>query len=221
MSVKGFILKGYLMVTFAICAVPVAGQMGTRQSFFELEPGAGPVFLTGDIGSVGVGGNLGLALRYRVQAHLAIKATLSGGMIFGSDAGTENESRGYKYYTYFGEVTGQLEFWMLKEGRGFSSTGMRSYKPRIRPYIYAGGGPVFYFPVHYHENAEELEEFDPYTIMLAAGAGFLYKINADWLWGFQAGGRLVPSDYLDGFSPPGSNSNDSYYTAQVTLVYRF
>ena len=142
-------------------------------------------------------------------------------MIFGSDAGTENESRGYKYYTYLGEISGQLEFWFLAEGRGFSSQGMRAYKPRVLPYIYAGGGPVIYVPKHYHDDAADLDEFDPYTIMLAAGAGFLYKINAFWLWGFQAGGRLVPSDYLDGLSPSTSQSNDLYFNSQFNLIRRF
>ena len=150
-----------------------------------------------------------------------MKASINGGLIFGNDAGTEFESRGFKYYTYFGELTGQLEFWFLKEGRGFSGQGMRAYKPRVRPYLYAGGGPVIYVPKHYHEDAADLDEFDSYTIMLAAGAGFLYKINADLLMVFHAGCRLVPSDYLDGFSPAISESNDMYFITQFNLVYRF
>jgi hypothetical protein len=210
-----------LLLTLFLLAVPMNGQMFRRQAFFELEFGAGPVFMMADIGNVGKGGNLGISGRYRIQDHLALRANLSGGIIFGNDAGSENESRGYMYYTYFGEMTGQLEFWFLKEGMGFSSQGFRAYKPRVRPFLYAGGGPVIFSPAHYHDDAEDLEEFDSYTIMLAAGVGFLYKVSADWFWGIQAGGRLVPSDYLDGFSPPESESNDMYFTTLINLVYKF
>ncbi len=216
-----FKLRLTLCLIFFALSVQVNGQMFRRQSFFELEFGGGPVIVKSDIGDISMGGNLGAALRYRVQDHLALKASINGGLIFGNDAGTEFESRGFKYYTYFGELTGQLEFWFLKEGRGFSGQGMRAYKPRVRPYLYAGGGPVIYVPKHYHEDAADLDEFDSYTIMLAAGAGFLYKINADLLMGFHAGGRLVPSDYLDGFSPSISESNDMYFITQFNLVYRF
>ena len=216
-----FITRLIIFLIVFVLAVPVQGQMFKRQSFFELEFGAGPVFLMGDIGNISMGGNLGAALRYRLHDHLALKAALNGGIVFGNDAGTDNESRGYKFYSYFGELTGQLEFWFLKEGMGFSGQGMRAYKPRVRPYIYAGGGPVFYFPNHYHEDAADLDEFDHYTFMLTAGVGFLFKISADWFWGFQAGGRLAPTDYLDGFSPSTSESNDIYFSSQFNLVYRF
>ena len=189
MTTNHFIPRPTLLLILFIFSVPVSGQMFRKQSFFELEFGAGPVFLMADIGNVGIGGNLGIAGRYRLQDHLALRANLNGGIVFGNDAGTENESRGYKYYTYFGELTGQLEYWFLEEGRGFSSQGFRAYKPRVRPFIYAGGGPLLFKPNHYHEDADELEEFDSYAIILVAGAGFLYKVNADIYWGFQAGGR--------------------------------
>jgi hypothetical protein len=211
---------GICLIVFMI-SIPMYSQMFRKESFLELEFGLGPNFMTADIGDLGKGGNLGVALRYRVQDHLALRAVLNGGLILGNDAGTDNDSRGYKYYTYFGELTGQLEFWFLKEGRGFSSQGMRAYKPLVQPYVYAGGGPVYFIPNHYHEDAAELDSFDPFTIMLAGGVGFLFKVNHDFLWGFQAGARITPTDYLDGYSPSTSESNDMYFSSQFNLVYRF
>ena len=196
-------------------------QMFRKETALELEFGAGPMVVMADIDNVGKGGDLGVALRYRVQDHLALRAALSGGMFFGNDGGTDNAARGYKYFTYFGEVTGQLEYWFLKEGRGISGQGFRSYKPKVRPYVYAGGGPVVFFPTHYHENADPLDEFDPYTILLTGGAGFTVKLSRNWFWGFQAGARIVPTDYLDGFSPASSASNDMYYSTQLNMIYRF
>jgi len=212
------------LITFLVLtqiSISVQGQSRKRVTMFELEFGLGPTFLKGDIGNLSIGGNLGVAGRYRVNQHLALRASLMGNIVFGSDDGSNAETSGFKYYSIIAELTGQLEYWFLEEGRGFSSQGMRAYKPRVRPYLYAGGGPVFFSPFHYHDDAEDLEEFDRYTIMLAAGAGFLYKVNADWLWGIQAGGRLVPSDYLDGSSPASSTSDDNYFYAQFNLVHRF
>ena len=139
----------------------------------------------------------------------------------GSDAGTENESRGMEYYTIMVEMTGQIEFYLLKEGRGSGRGGHMGYKPRIRPYLFAGGGPLLFYPTHTHENAEELPAFNRYTVILLGGAGFLYRVDANIFWGFQVGGRLTTTDFLDGFSPASSVSNDTYYTAQILMVYRF
>jgi hypothetical protein len=56
---------------------------------------------------------------------------------------------------------------------------------------------------------------------MLGGAGFLYRVDNDYFWGIQVGGRFTTTDFLDGFSPASSKSNDTYYTAQVLLVYRF
>jgi hypothetical protein len=216
-----FLAGIYSLLLLFLCSTAAEGQMFRKQTASELEFGAGPVFILSDIGDVGKGGDLGVAFRYRVMDRLALRAALSGGILFGNDAGSENDSRGYKYYAYFGELSGQLELWFLKEGRGFSSQGMRAYKPRVRPYLFAGGGPVFFYPTHYHENADPLEDFNSYTIMLLGGVGALYKISHDWQWGIQVGARIIPSDYLDGFSPADSKANDMYFSSQINLVRRF
>ena len=121
-----------------------------------------------------------------LDAHFAIKANVNLGLIFGED----NTERGMKYYTFLIEPIGQIEYFFLSEGRGFGSTSHMRYKPIIRPYLYAGGGPLFFFPSHYHEDAVELESFSNYTLILVGGIGLRHRINADWFWGFQVGGRL-------------------------------
>ena len=50
-----------------------------------------------------------------------------------------------QYYTFMGEMTGQIEFYILEEGRGSGKSGHMGYKPRVRPYLYAGEagqGPI-------------------------------------------------------------------------------
>jgi hypothetical protein len=95
------------------------------------------------------------------------------------------------------------------------------YKPIIRPYVYAGGGPLFFFPSHYHEDAVELEDFSNYTLILLGGIGLRHRINATWFWGFQVGGRLSTNDYLDGYAPKASKAKDAYVLSQFYLTYRF
>ncbi len=196
-------------------------QIGGRKIFFEMQFGVGPTIMFTDIGNVGYGGNVEVTGKYRLHPQLALKASLGGALGLGSDAGTENEDRGMEYYTIMAELTGQIEYYILKEGRGYGKGGHMGYKPRVRPYLYAGGGPLFFFPAHIHNNAEELPDFNRYTVILVGGAGFLYRVNADVFWGFQFGGRFTTTDYLEGFSPSSSTTNDNYISAQILLAYRF
>ena len=194
--------SAFLLVFFFGHAV--FGQIGGRQSFFELQFGAGPTFMLADIGGMGYGGNLEVTGKYRVQQHIALKASLAGIFATGSDAGGTGETQGMQYYTILAELTGQIEFYILKEGKGYGKGGHVGYRPRVRPYLYAGGGPTFFFPSHIHDNAEPLPEFNNYTVILIGGAGFLYRVNADIFWGMQVGPRITTTDFLDGYSPASS-----------------
>jgi hypothetical protein len=210
--------KKFLIVTaFLLLTVPVFSQMGKRVKLTEFQFGVGPAFLFGDIGDLGIGGNVAFGLRRMLDAHFAIKVNVNTGLIFGED----NTERGMKYYTFLVELTGQIEYFFLTEGRGFGSTKHMRYKPIIRPYLFAGGGPLFFFPTHYQEEDAELDNFSNYTLILVGGIGMRHRINADWFWGFQVGGRLSTNDYLDGYSPKASQSNDAYIMSQFFLSYRF
>jgi hypothetical protein len=209
--------KFLIVAAFLVLSVPVFSQMGKRVKLTEFQFGAGPAFLLGDIGDLGIGGNVAFGLRRRLDAHFAVKANVNAGLIFGED----NTERGMKYYTFLVEPTGQIEYFFLVEGRGFGSTRHMRYKPIIRPYLYAGGGPLFFFPTHYHDEAAEPDNFERYTLILMGGIGFVHRINADWYWGFQVGGRLSTNDYLDGYAPKASQTNDAYIMSQFFLSYRF
>jgi hypothetical protein len=191
----------------------VFGQIGGRQAFFELQFGAGPTFMLTDVGGTGYGGNLEVTGKYRLHQHIALKASLGG--VFGTGS---NE---IQYYTILAELTGQVEFYILKEGKGYGKGGHVGYKPRVRPYLYAGGGPTFFFPSHIQDNAQPLPDFNHYTVILVGGAGFLYRVNADIFWGMQVGPRITTTDFLDGYAPETSSGHDNYISAQVLLLYRF
>jgi hypothetical protein len=208
----------YLIITaLLLLSVPVSSQMGKRVKLTEFQFGAGPAFLLGDIGDLGIGGNFSLGVRRMLDAHFAVNANVNIGLVFGE----ENTKQGMKYYTFLLETTGRIEYFFLEAGRGFGATKHMRYKPVIRPYLYAGGGPLFFFPTHYHEDAAELENFNRYTLILLGGMGLRHRINADWFWGFQVGGRLSTNDYLEGYSPDASNTNDVYILSQFFLSYRF
>jgi hypothetical protein len=210
--------KKFLIITaFMMLSVPLFSQMGKRVKLTEFQFGTGPAFLFGDIGDLGIGGNLAFGVRRMLDAHFAVKANVNLGLFFGED----NTDGGMKYYTFLIEPTGQIEYFFLKEGRGFGSTRHMRYKPIMRPYLYAGGGPMFFYPTHYHDDAAEFDNFQRYTLILVGGVGLRHRINADWFWGFQVGGRLSTNDYLDGYSPRASDANDAYIMTQFFLSHRF
>ena len=206
-----------IIATCLLLSLPAYSQMGKRVKLTEFQFGAGPAFLFGDIGDLGIGGNFALGARRMLDAHFAVKANVNLGLLFGED----NTEREMKYYTFLIEPTGQIEYFFLTEGRGFGSTRHMRYKPVFRPYLYAGGGPLFFFPTHYHDDAVELEEFNRFTLILVGGIGLRHRVNADWFWGFQVGGRLSTNDYLDGYSPRASMTNDVYLMTQFFLSHRF
>ena len=208
----------YLIITvLLLLSVPAFSQMGKRVKLTEFQFGIGPAFLFGDIGDLGIGGNFSMGVRRMLDAHFAVNASVDIGLIFGED----NPTKGMKYYTFLIEPTGRIEYFFLEAGRGFGATKLMRYKPVIRPYIYAGGGPLFFFPTHYNEDAAELEHFNRYTLILLGGLGLRHRINATWFWGFQVGGRLSTNDYLDGYSPNASTANDFYIMTQFFLSHRF
>ena len=65
------------------------------------------------------------------------------------------------------------------------------------------------------------DQLDLVGTKYGCGIGVRHRINADWFWGFQVGGRLSTNDYLDGYSPKASTSNDAYIMTQFFLSYRF
>ncbi len=209
------------LFTFVVLNSGLFAQMGSRQTFFELQFGAGPTFMLTDIGNPGYGLNLEVTGKYRLHPHIALKAGLGGALGFGTDQTTGQEDFWMEYYSILTELTGQIEFYLLKEGRGYGRGGMMGYKPRVRPYLYAGGGPMLYFPAHTHDNAEELPDFSRFTVILVGGAGFRYRVNADLFWGMQVGVRMTTTDFLEGYSPDDSPGNDNYISMQALLVHRF
>ena len=122
---SALILLFFLFSFHVISFHALYGQIGKRQSFFEIQFGAGPTFMQTDIGDMGYGGNIEVTGKYRVHQHIALKASVCGGLGMGTDKGTENDARGMSYYTILAELTGQIEIYILKEGRGYGKGGKR------------------------------------------------------------------------------------------------
>ena len=143
------------------------------------------------------------------------------GIAYGDDAGTRNEARGLSYHTLMIESTAQAELFILKQKRGFNRRGNMTWIPRLRPYIFAGGGGICFNP-----SVEDLTPdsngtgFKKIAPVMIGGAGFIYGINREWFLGAELGGRLITTDYLDGYTSSASKSNDLYYIATVNLIYQ-
>lgn len=188
----------------------------------EVMAGAGITTVLGDIGVYGIGPAFNAGFRYRFNNNFSIATSIHPALALGSDANTRNESRGLSYKTFLLEPTVQFEYFFFKERRGFDRMGRLISVPRIRPYLFGGGGGVYFNPKVEGENLSSVStDYSKFTWTVIGGAGFIYTLNKEWLLGAEFGGRYLTVDYLDGYSPSASKANDLYYMASVNLIYRW
>lgn len=229
----------------------VTGMAGYSQRWklirYELVMGAGTTNVFGDIGG-GIDRNnwfgikdirldatrpsFLLALRYKFYQNLAGRFTLFYGMGAGTDAGAVNEYRGYSFTTTIIEPSVVAEYYFISEERRlksaaiYSRRGMINNYSRIGAYVFGGVGGAYFNPkvsgVQPGSPAEWISGYTPVTVVLPAGLGIKYILSETWMVGFELGGRLSLSDFIDGYSADvsGNKALDIYYFTALNAVYR-
>jgi hypothetical protein len=211
-----------------------------RMKRYEAIVGIGTSNYFGDIGGYSKGENaLGLkdislsatrpsiylGARYKVYEPLAVKLNLIFGFLSGSDAGGTNDARNFEFSAFIFEPSVQVEYSFLKE-KGAQSylmmkgKGVTSFRSSISAYVFLGLGGGFFWP-QAKENLVNYElDYNNATLVIPMGLGLKYGLNSKWSIGFELGGRLTTTDYLDGYTSTISESNDVYYFAVINLVYK-
>ncbi len=211
-----------LVIPILIFSASLSAQYRRDRPEMEVMAGAGIATVLGDIGNYGMGPAFSAGFRYRFDNNFSIKTTIHPALAIGSDAGTRNESRGLRYKTFLLEPTLQFEYFFLKERNGFDRMGRLISLPRIRPYLFGGGGGVYFNPeIEGDDLSGVTTDYSKFTWVITGGAGFVYTINKEWLLGAEFGGRFLTADYLDGYSTSASKANDLYYIATVDIIYRW
>ena len=223
----------------------------SAQSSFETGLWGGVSSYNGDLNRDNLYGEIhpaaGLLFRYNFNQRLSARMTLSLSVLKGDDLDMEEDYHiferdpdtgepWYEFETDIHEFSLQAEFNILPFEPGNMET-------RISPYVFAGGGGVYFYPTpwrvsengdlrenpgHDHWAAGEWppgEEGDYSNLALLGLGGLGVKMNLTprLTAGLEWGLRITNSDYLDEVSQrsPYSDETDWYSFGGITLTYRF
>jgi len=170
---------------------------------------------------------LAVGYRYRMYERFAVKANLSYANMCGKDVKSANEGRNYSFTANLFEFNGHVEYHITEEKQmvSYSSMSMRGKLKKmnagINLYVFVGVGGAYFKP-----KAEEGTfdgRFDGnknIALVVPFGIGLKYPISPKSYIGLEFGRRFVTSDYIDGFSPDLSESNDIYYFTVISVSYK-
>ncbi|UCG27322.1 MAG: outer membrane beta-barrel protein [Bacteroidales bacterium] len=232
-------------ILFLVLAISVITSVTLRAQAWKIRRyegivGIGTSNYFGDIGGYSKGENiLGikdlsisrtrpsfyLGARYKLYEVLALKLNFTFGFLSGSDANKQNDARNLEFSATIFEPSIQVEYSFLKEKASQSylmmkGSGVRPFNSNISVYVFLGLGGGFFSPKA-KENLENFEfDYSKATLVVPMGLGLKYGLSPKWSIGFDLGGRLTTTDYLDGYTSSYSKSNDVYYFGVINFVYK-
>lgn len=202
--------------------VELVGGLGITSFLGDLGGGAdegggyGPKDLDFNQSNIALGGGY----RYYLRQNMAVRGNLMLGMVQGDDASSENptrKARGLKFRSIIVELSGQFEFFFLRERtRGMyrlrGSKGLSNLK--FDGYLFGGIG-VFYFNPQgekdgtWHnlqplgtegQTAGNGSKYGLIQGTVPLGIGFKKKISRELSLGLEFGVRMTTTDYIDDVS---------------------
>jgi hypothetical protein len=210
---------------------------------WEIMTGIGTAQLYGDIGGYSQGENaLGFkdfsfknvrfsangGMRYWLNPSFAIRANLGIAGLHTTDSRGSNEGRAFESSTFIIEPSVLGEFDILKA----KYESMNLFKKRnknliasllntINIYVFAGAGASFYTidlteGVGYSGTTSE----GGVAAVIPVGIGVRMQYNSRVSFGIEWSNRFAISDYIDGYTSPFSNHNDSYRFFNITYCYK-
>ena len=172
----------------------------------------------------------GLMLRYNHNQHISARLNAGYTVLRGNDTRNDNPYtifpgtiRQYSFETMVVESSLQGEVNFLPFTAGDPET-------RFTPYIFGGGGGIYFDPKIYREGVRQtrlerpadLEFADKLSLIGLVGIGIklnvVRDIVVDGAWGF----RFTNTDYLDEVSLRGNPKDNDYYSIiSLTVTYKF
>jgi len=207
--------------------------VGTTNVFGDIGGGASRSNLFGikDIRFDATRPSFTLGLRYKFYQNLAGRFTLTYGLGSGTDAGAVNENRGFTFTTHIIEPSAVFEYYFIPEEKRertsamYNRRGMLNNYSRLGAYVFGGIAGCYFSPhITGTENVNQsyISGYSHITAAIPAGVGVKYIIDEDWMVGFELGGRLALSDFIDGYNPdiPANKALDIYYFSTFSAIYR-
>ena len=164
---------------------------------------------------------LNAGVRYRVNAWLSVKGSLSYGVVSGDDKFTKEESRNYRNLSFKSSITElslQIEPSIIKEQTGarYRLKGVKGRKTfGINTYPFIGIAAFYFNPKAKYkgkwyalqplatEGQGQLstrKKYSRFGVSIPVGIGFKYGYNRRWSVAFEYGIRKTFTDYIDDVS---------------------
>lgn len=191
------------------------GDLGGRN---QIGTDFSPVDL--DLQATSLGGVLGF--RYRFKPKWATTFNVSGGLLRGSDANTDEiirNSRNLSFRSPIVTVSQRLEFLFYtyeQFGGRYNIPGIRAAKERnTQMYLFAGIGGSYYNPqaelngtwvnlADLNTEGQGLvggpKDYQPFTVAVPMGIGFRWGLDKVYRIGFEFSYVFLFSDYIDDVS---------------------
>lgn len=210
---------------------------------YEGMAGIGTTYILGDVGGnmkETLGGitdfdfsstrpSIYLGARYKLREEMSARFNVFYGFAKSDDKNSRNEPRGTVSTTHLFEVSTQFEYYFLREDRRlksaavFNRRGMVNNYARTAYYAFVGAGALFYNPTTNGQNDQYhmVKQGMMVTPSVPIGLGLKYSYNSKLSIGFEIGGRLTFSDYLEGYSSFYYGEHDDFlYFTSLSLIYK-
>jgi hypothetical protein len=233
-------LVAVILLSF-ICQISHPQEIWKRKRY-EFIAGLGTSHFFGDIGGYSKSENIlgfkdivfsqtrfnvNTGLRYRISPDISARLSLSYAMFHANDKTGSNETRGLECTTNAFEtsVTGEYYFIRSKKGNSYLYSKRRESKFKrmlesLDMYAFTGIGGLGYSVSGNDALVSEGMTDGGFTAVVPAGIGVDMLAGPDYCFGIELGGRYSFSDYLDGYSPQYSQSNDVYYFLSFTFTWK-
>lgn len=224
-----------ILIFFTCLSYTAFSQRDWMRYRYDLIGGIGPSFFLGELGgNNGIGKNsildldfpttrfgFNVGFRYFLKERIATQATLTFGMINGSDKQTQEffrNDRDLSFRSPIYELNVRLEYKIRKERAGhiYDLKGVRGERPvKLVTYAFAGIGVFGFNPkaqidgqwVALQPIGTEGQNFlptrKPYKrvqLCIPVGLQVKYLANRYWSYSFELGPRFTFTDYIDDVS---------------------
>jgi hypothetical protein len=178
--------------------------------------------------------SIGITPRFFLYERTAIALDLAFANYAGKDDEVSSHGRQYAFNTnaFVHGIRG--EFYILGtskkmfSGAVYNRRGMVNNYNQLYLYVFGGVSGILSKSIVKDMRNDNQEIADSeyynnnavYSVVFPLGVGFKLSLDPRWSIGLEMGYSFSLSDWLDGYSSPWSEYNDSYYITSVKAVYK-
>jgi len=171
---------------------------------------------------------LSVGYRYKILDRISAKGSFSYLNFHGSDAGSQYEGRNYAFSANMFELYGHVEYHITPEKQMIQYSkmalrgGLEKINAALNVYVFLGLSAGYSKPkaLDGFESSDRFVDNKNFILAFPVGIGLKYPLAVNTYIGFELSGRFTLSDYIDGFSPDGSEHKDLYYSSVIYVSHK-